>query len=145
MVFERKAILRTVRAWCGWKAVDRKMTEEQMDMLGLKETVDGLATAIAVRWYDHVLRRSDDSVITVGLDLEVSGKRKRGQSKKTWNKQAEEETEKIGLKKVDALNQAKKCEMECKELWKREIQFFKTDFVCVNAGSQVHLVLLDSS
>ena len=41
------------------------------------------------------------------MDLEVSGKKKRGQPKKTWKKQVEEETEKIGLKKEDALNQGK--------------------------------------
>ena len=28
--------------------------------------------------YGHVLRRDDDSVLRVALDLEVSGKRKRG-------------------------------------------------------------------
>ena len=57
-----KAILRrtersVVRAMCGQKVVDRKSTEEQMDMLGLKETIDRLATANGVRWYGHVLRR----------------------------------------------------------------------------------------
>ena len=49
-----------------------------------------------------MLRRDDESVWRVALDLEVSGKRKRGRPKK-------EETEKIGLKE-DALNRAK-----CKE------------------------------
>ena len=34
-----------VRAMCGQEVVDRKTTEEQMDMLGLKETTDRLATA----------------------------------------------------------------------------------------------------
>ena len=58
--------------------VDRKTTEEQMDMLGLKETIDRLATANGVRWYGHVLRRDDDSVLRVALNLEVSGKRKQG-------------------------------------------------------------------
>ena len=47
--------------------VDRKTTEEQMDMLGLKETIDRLATANGVRWYGHVLRRDDDSVLRVAL------------------------------------------------------------------------------
>ena len=84
-----------VRAMCGQKVVDRKTTEEQMDMLGMKETIDQLATANGVRWYGHVLRRDDDSVLRVALNLEVSGKRKRGRQKK----QVEEETEKIGLKK----------------------------------------------
>ena len=45
-----KAILRRmeramVRAMCNQKVVHRKITKEQMDTLGLKETVDGLATA----------------------------------------------------------------------------------------------------
>ena len=96
-----------VRAICGQKVLDRKRIEEQMSMLGLKRTVDGLATANGVRWYGHVLKRDDDSVLRVALDFEMSGKRKRGRPKKTWKKQVEEETEKIGLKKEDALNQAK--------------------------------------
>ena len=77
----------------------RQEDEEQMDMLGLKKTIDRLATANGVRWYGHVLRRDDDSVLRVALNLEVSGKRKRGRPRKTWKKQVEEETEKIGLKK----------------------------------------------
>ena len=49
-----KAILRRmkramVRAMCGQKVGDRKTTEEQMDMLGLKETIKRLATANGVR------------------------------------------------------------------------------------------------
>ena len=49
-------------AMCGQKVVHRKTTEEQIDMLGLKETIDRLATANEVRWYGHVLRSDDDSV-----------------------------------------------------------------------------------
>ena len=98
-----------VRATYGQKVVDKKTIEEQMDMIGLKETIDWLATANGVRWYGYVLRRrDDDSVLRVTLNLEVSGNRKRGRPKKTWKKQAEEEeTEKIGLKKEDALNRDK--------------------------------------
>ena len=51
-----------VRVMCGLKVADRKTTEKQMDMLGLRETIDHLATANEVRWYGHVLRRDDDSV-----------------------------------------------------------------------------------
>ena len=40
-----------------------------------------------------MLKRDDDSVLRVALDLKVSGKRKRGRPKKTWKKQVEEETE----------------------------------------------------
>ena len=40
-----------VRAKCGQKVEDRKTTEEQMDMLGLKGSINRLATADGVRWY----------------------------------------------------------------------------------------------
>ena len=52
-----KAILRRteramVRAMCGQKVVHRKTTEEQIDLLKLKETIDRLKTANGVRWCD---------------------------------------------------------------------------------------------
>ena len=66
------------RAVLGQKVVDRKTAEQHTDILGLKETIDRLTTANEVRWYRHVLRRDDDSVLRVALSLEVGGKRKRG-------------------------------------------------------------------
>ena len=85
---KEKAILRrTERAMCGQKVVGRKTTEEQFDMLELKKTIDRLATANGVRWYEHVLRRDDDSVLRVALNHEVSGKKKRGRPKNTWKEQ----------------------------------------------------------
>ena len=49
-----------------------------MDMLGLKETIDRLATENGVRWYGHVLRRDDDSVLTEEDLEEASGRGDRG-------------------------------------------------------------------
>ena len=65
-----------VRATCGQKVVDTKTTEEQMDMLGLMETIDWLAKASGVRRYGHLLKRDDESVLRDALDLEESGKKK---------------------------------------------------------------------
>ena len=42
----------------------------------VEKTIDWLATASGVRWYGHLLRRDNDSVLRVALDLEVSDKRK---------------------------------------------------------------------
>ena len=72
-----------MRVMCSQKVVNRKTTEEQMDMLGLKETIDRLATEYGVRWYGHVLRRDHNSVLRAALDLKVSGNKKRGEPKKT--------------------------------------------------------------
>ena len=61
MVFEENAmaILRTkramVRAMCGAKLMEKKRTEDRMEMLELKESVVQMAKANGVRWYGHVL------------------------------------------------------------------------------------------
>ena len=59
-----------VRAMCAQKVVDGKTTEEQMDIVGLKETINRLTTANGVRWCGQVLKRDDNSVLRGALDLE---------------------------------------------------------------------------
>ena len=96
------AILRTeramVRSMCGVKLVDRKNTEELMEMLGLKKTLDKMAKANGVRWYGHAIRREDDNILKKAMIMEVNGQRKRGRPKMTWKKQVEESVKKVGLK-----------------------------------------------
>ena len=46
-------------------------------MLGLKETLDTMAKANGVRWYEHVIqRRDDDDILRKAMMLEVNGQRK---------------------------------------------------------------------
>ena len=40
-----------MKAMCDQKVIDRKTTKEHMDVFGLKETIDQLATANGGRWY----------------------------------------------------------------------------------------------
>ena len=135
-----KAILRrmeraVVRAMCSQKVIDRKTTKKQMGMLGLKKTTDQLATGNRVRWYGHVLRGDDNSVLRVDLNLEVICKRKRERPKKTWKKQAKEETEKIGLKKEDALRRHK-WRVECEQLQK---EWGKSGHLCLRDNTSEKL------
>ena len=58
--------------------MERRRTEDLMEMLGVKETVIQMAMANGVRWYGHVLRRNDGHVLRKALEFEVKGKRKRG-------------------------------------------------------------------
>ena len=78
-----------------------------MDMLGLKETVEGLARANGVRWFGRVLGRDEESVLRKALYFTVDGQRKRGRPKQTWRKQVEEEIKTVGLKGEDAWDQGK--------------------------------------
>ena len=48
-----------IRAMCGVKLLDRRNSEELMDMLALKESLDTMAKASSMRWYGHVLRKED--------------------------------------------------------------------------------------
>ena len=52
-----------VRAMCGAKLMEKKRTENLMEMLGLKETMVQMAKTNGVRWYEHVLRRDDGHVL----------------------------------------------------------------------------------
>ena len=51
-----------VRAMCGAKLMEKRRTEDLMEMLRLKETVAQIAKANGVRWYRHVLRKDDRHV-----------------------------------------------------------------------------------
>ena len=96
-----------LRAMCGVKLMDKKITKELMEMLGLVESLEMIAKANAVRWYGHVLRREDGNILRKALDLEVMGKRRRGRPKSTWKRKVEEEVKKLGLEKEDALDREK--------------------------------------
>ena len=88
-----------VRAMCGVQLKGRKRSTDLMFMLGLNEIIDQLAMADSVCWYGHLLRRA--------LDLEVEGQRKKGSPKRTWERQVEEESVKVGLRREDALCRSK--------------------------------------
>ena len=76
----------------GVKLLDRRNSEELMDMLGIKESLDRMAKASSTRWYGHVLRKKDEDVIVKVLKFEVSGTR--GRPKQTRKKQVENEMKK---------------------------------------------------
>ena len=75
----RRAERSIVRAMCGVKLVDKRSTEELMNMLGLKEAADKLARANGMRWYGHVLRRPEEDILMKAMVHEVNGKRKQRQ------------------------------------------------------------------
>ena len=61
-----------VRAMCGVKLMDKKRTEDLMELLGLETQVQ-MAKANAVRWYGHVLRSEDGHILRRALEFGVKG------------------------------------------------------------------------
>ena len=96
-----------MKSMCGVKSEDRKNTEELMELLGLKETLDKMAKANGVRWYGHVIRREDDNILKKAMMMEVNGQRKRGRSKMIWKRQVEESVKKVGLKIEEAADRTR--------------------------------------
>jgi len=64
---------------CGMKLMDKKNTDELMDMLGLNK----MAIASGVRWFGHVLRRDETNVLREALQFNVDGRRGRGRPRNT--------------------------------------------------------------
>ena len=92
-----------VRAMCGVQLKDRKRSMDLMLMLGFRQIIDQSAMANSVRWYGNVLRREDDHDLKMAFDFEVEGQRKKRRLKRTWKKQVEEESMKVGLRREDTL------------------------------------------
>ena len=75
----RRAERSMERAICGVKLVDKRNTEDLMNMLRLKEAADKLARVNGMRWYGYVLRRPEEDVLMKAIVHEVDGKCKQGQ------------------------------------------------------------------
>ena len=92
MAILRRTEIALVKVMCGVKLMEKKRTEDLMDMLGLKETAVQMAKAKGMRWYGHVLRRDDGHVQRKALEFEVRDNRKRRRQKKTWKMQVNKES-----------------------------------------------------
>ena len=50
-----------------------------------------------LRWFNHVKRRDENSILRRAMELEVEGRRPVGRSKKTWNKVVEDDMKKLNI------------------------------------------------
>ena len=98
----RRAERSMVSAMCGVKLVNKRNTEELMNMLKLKEADDKLARENGVRWYGHVFRRPEEDVLMKAMVYEVDGKRKQGRPRIKWKEQVKGNMRRIVLRKKDA-------------------------------------------
>ena len=75
-----------------------------MSLLGLVDTLDGLARVSGLRWYGHVLRRDNGDVLRKTLDFEMVERRGHGLLTMTWKRQVQEHINQIELKRKDAID-----------------------------------------
>ena len=59
MAILRRTERAMIQAMCGVKLLDQRNSEELMDMLGVKESLDRMDKASSMRCNGHVLRKED--------------------------------------------------------------------------------------
>ena len=108
MAILRRTEKAMMRAMCVVKMIEKRRSQEHTSLLGLQDTLDGLARASGVRWYRHVMRRNNGDVLRRALDFQVVGKRGGGQSNMMWKRQVEEHINQIGLRRENATDRSKR-------------------------------------
>ena len=103
MAILRRTVKTMMRAMCG--VMTEKRSQELVSLLGIKDTLNGLARASGVRRYGHALRRDSD-VLRRAMDSKVAGRRGHGRPNMTWKRQVKY-TNHIGLKREDAIDRVK--------------------------------------
>ena len=104
MAILRRTEKAMMRAMCGIKIIEKKRSQELMSLLGLKDTLDGLARASGARWSGHVLRRDNGDVLRRALNFEEARRGEHGRPNMTWKRQVEKHINQIGLKREDAFD-----------------------------------------
>ena len=102
-----------VRVMCGLGLVDGMNAAELMDILGLKEAVDGLVGASGLRCCGYVLRQAGKDILVRAVVHGVDGKYRRGRLAMGWREQVGGGMKGIGLGKEDAADWCR-CKRNCK-------------------------------
>ena len=55
---------------------------------------------MSLRWFGHVKRRDESSILRTALELEVEGRRPVGRPKKTWSMAVEENMRKLNTENM---------------------------------------------
>ena len=98
----RRAERAMVRMMCGVRLRDRKSSRELMSMVGMKEDIAVVVKKSRLRWYGHVLRRSEEDGTKKALELIVPGAVGKGRPRLSWQVEAEKDMVRAGLRRGDA-------------------------------------------
>nr|CDJ95465.1 RNA-directed DNA polymerase (reverse transcriptase) domain containing protein [Haemonchus contortus] len=95
-----------LRWTAGVTRLDRISNDAIRERFGVAPIVDKMREA-RLRWYGHVLRADEGSVRTIGLNLDVSGKRPRGRPKQRWLDTLHEDLKTVNIHPDQAFNREK--------------------------------------
>ena len=73
-----------IRMICSAGVVDRLLTDVLCDRLGVVVKIKDLIIQSRLQWYGHVMLGDINSQIHEVMEVEITGKRKKGRPRKLW-------------------------------------------------------------
>jgi hypothetical protein len=93
--------------WClGLTRFDHATNDDVRRRLGVAPIVAKMQEG-RLRWYGHVVRSEEHSVVKTAMRLDVEGRRPRGRPKKRWMDRIKEDMQHVNAAPEDALDRAK--------------------------------------
>ena len=80
-----------IKMMCG--VVDRVSTDVLRDSVGVVVKIEDMIIQSCLWWYGHVICRDINSQIHEVIKLEITGKRKKGQPRKSWEERVKKDLE----------------------------------------------------
>ena len=90
---------RMIRIICGVRLVDRVLTDVFRDRVGVVVKIEYLIIQSCLRWYGHVMRGDINSQIREVVEVEITGKRKKGRPRISWEECIKKDLERYGLRR----------------------------------------------
>ena len=98
---------RMIRMMCVVRLVDRVSTDALRDRMGVVVKIEDMIIQSRLRWYGHVMREDINSQIREVMKVEITGKRKKGRARKSWEVSVNKDLERYGLRREHAYDQKK--------------------------------------
>ena len=90
---------RMIRMMCGVKLIDRVSTDVLCDRVGVVVKIKDMIIHSSLRWCGHVMRGDTNSQIREVMEVEITGKRKKCQPRKSWEECVNNDFERYGLRR----------------------------------------------
>ena len=94
---------RMITMICGVRLVDRVLNDILWDRVDVAVKIEDTIIQSCLQWYGHVMCGDINPQICEVMELELTGKRKTGRPRKSWQK-CVKDLEQYGLRREDAYN-----------------------------------------
>ena len=103
-----RRVKRTIIRMMYWvRLIDRMSTDVLRDMVSVVVKIDNTIIESRLRWYGHVMHGDIKSQICKVMEVEITGKRKIGWPRKSWEECVKKDLQRYGLRREDTFDRKK--------------------------------------